>query len=152
MIMATQPRLPSRFPVGTRYIVEGEPGKGGQLRIVSRYVVMPSGVRYDLMTPVERARKPADLIRKRSGGPERHPRVVGVTRRHRQMGGEARGVELVNEGEVARRGADAPGRVAELRPRERRERPPRRTHLALGGLRPVERSLALAAVKRPHVA
>ena len=69
--MATQPRLPSRFPVGTRYIVEGEPGKGGQLRIVSRYVVMPSGVRYDLMTPVERARKPADLIRKGRGGPER---------------------------------------------------------------------------------
>jgi hypothetical protein len=66
--MSTQPRLPSRFPVGTRYIVEGEPGKGGQLRIVSRYVVMPSGVRYDLMTPAERARKPADLARKERGG------------------------------------------------------------------------------------
>ena len=61
--MATQPRLPTRFPVGTRYIVEGEPGKGGELRIVSRYVVMPSGVRYDLMTP-ERVRKPADFARK----------------------------------------------------------------------------------------
>lgn len=69
--MSTQPRLPSRFPVGTRYIVEGEPGKGGQLRIVSRYVVMPSGVRYDLMTPAERARKPADLARKERGGSER---------------------------------------------------------------------------------
>jgi hypothetical protein len=71
MIMATQPRLPSRFPVGTRYIVEGEPGKGGQLQIVSRYVVMPSGVRYDLMTPAERVRKPADLARKGHGGQER---------------------------------------------------------------------------------
>ena len=49
--MALQSRLPTRFPVGTRYIVEGEPGTGGELRIVSRYVVMPSGVRYDLMTP-----------------------------------------------------------------------------------------------------
>jgi hypothetical protein len=68
--MATQPRLPSRFPVGTRYIVEGEPGKGGQLRIVSRYVVMPSGVRYDLM-PTERARKPADLARKERVGAKR---------------------------------------------------------------------------------
>jgi hypothetical protein len=48
--MATQSRLPARFPVGTRYIVEGEPGKGGKLHIVSRYLVMPSGVRYDLMT------------------------------------------------------------------------------------------------------
>ena len=65
--MATQPRLPSRFPVGTRYIVEGQPGKGGQLQIVSRYVVMPSGTRYDLM-PVQRARKPADLARKDRGG------------------------------------------------------------------------------------
>jgi hypothetical protein len=62
--MAIQSRLPSRFPVGTRLIVEGEPDKGGKLRIVSRYVVMPSGVRYDLMTPAERAQKPADLARK----------------------------------------------------------------------------------------
>jgi hypothetical protein len=69
--MSTQPRLPSRFPVGTRYIVEGKPGKGGQLRIVSRYVVMPSGVRYDLM-PAERPRTPADLARKQRGGS--HPR------------------------------------------------------------------------------
>ena len=67
IVMATQPRLPSRFPVGTRYIVEGEPGKGGKLRIVSRYVVMPSGVRYDLMTP-ERAPNSADLARKRRSG------------------------------------------------------------------------------------
>ncbi len=62
--MATEPRLPARFPVGTRLIVEGEPGTGGKLRIVSRYVVMPSGARYDLMTPGDRARKPADLARK----------------------------------------------------------------------------------------
>ena len=78
--MGTEPRLPSRFPVGTRLIVEGEPGKGGKLRIVSRYVVMPSGVRYDLMTPAERARKPADLARKGRPRPERHrtvPRRAG---------------------------------------------------------------------------
>jgi hypothetical protein len=62
MIMATQIRLPSRFPVGTHYIVEGEPREGGQPRIVSRHVVLPSGIRYDLMTPAERARKPADLV------------------------------------------------------------------------------------------
>jgi hypothetical protein len=65
MIMAPQPRLPTRFPVGTHYIVEGEPKKGGQPRIVSRYAVMPSGMRYDLMTPVERVHKPADLARDR---------------------------------------------------------------------------------------
>jgi hypothetical protein len=62
--MGMQPRLPSRFPVGTHYIVEGKPGKGGKLRIVSRYVVMPSGIRYDLMPPAQRARKLADVARK----------------------------------------------------------------------------------------
>jgi hypothetical protein len=65
--VATQIRLPSRFPVGTHYIVEGEPRKGGQVRIVSRYVVMPGGVRYDLMTPAKRVREPADLARKARG-------------------------------------------------------------------------------------
>jgi hypothetical protein len=65
MVMAPLRQLPSRFPVGTHYIVEGEPRKGGQPRIVSRYVVMPSGIRYDLMTPAERVRKPADLARNR---------------------------------------------------------------------------------------
>jgi hypothetical protein len=66
-IMALQPRLPSRFPVGTRYILEGEPGIGGKLRIVSRYVVMPNGRRYDLMTPAERARKRRARIERRAG-------------------------------------------------------------------------------------
>lgn len=64
LIMALQQsRLPEQFPVGTHYIVEGEPVKGGKLRIVSRYLVMPSGVRYDLMGTPEPARKP-DLARK----------------------------------------------------------------------------------------
>jgi hypothetical protein len=62
--MALRSRLPTRFPVGTRYIVEGEPGTGGELRIVSRYVVMPSGVRYDLMTPADRVRNQATGPRK----------------------------------------------------------------------------------------
>ena len=63
--MTTISRLPSRFPVGTHYIVEGEPGQGGTLRIVSRYVVLPSGIRYDLTATAERVRTPADLVRKR---------------------------------------------------------------------------------------
>ena len=69
--MGMQPRLPSRFPVGTHYIVEGEPLKGGKPRIVSRYVVMPSGIRYDLMPRAGRARKLADLAHK---GHSRTPR------------------------------------------------------------------------------
>jgi hypothetical protein len=41
-------RLPTRFPVGTRYVVEGEPNQNGELRITSRYVLLPSGVRLEL--------------------------------------------------------------------------------------------------------
>jgi hypothetical protein len=43
-------RLPSRFPVGTRYVVEGR-GNQGQLRICSRYLEFPDGRQIDL--PVE---------------------------------------------------------------------------------------------------
>jgi hypothetical protein len=62
--MPTQSRLPARFPVGTHYIIEGKPGKGGTLRITSRYLVMPSGERYDLTATAGRIRKPADIARK----------------------------------------------------------------------------------------
>jgi len=40
--------LPARFPVGTRYVVEGRPGKAGEMTIVSRQVILPSGERFDL--------------------------------------------------------------------------------------------------------
>ena len=35
--------LPRRLPVGTVYVVEGRGGQHGDLRVSSRYVVMPSG-------------------------------------------------------------------------------------------------------------
>ena len=44
--------LPTRFPVGARYVVEGRGGEDGQLRVFSRYVVLPGGRRIKL---------PADL-------------------------------------------------------------------------------------------
>jgi hypothetical protein len=43
--------LPDRFPVGTRYVIEGRGGRGG-LRIYSRYLEFPDGRHVDL---------PADL-------------------------------------------------------------------------------------------
>jgi hypothetical protein len=49
--------LPSRFPVGTRYVVEGEDGKDGVLRITARYLIYPDGTRVDLM--VGKTRRPA---------------------------------------------------------------------------------------------
>jgi len=58
-------RLPNRFPIGTRYVVEGRGGSRGRLRIRSRYLEFPDGKHVDL--PVERsapARKRRALPRK----------------------------------------------------------------------------------------
>jgi hypothetical protein len=41
-------RLPKRFPVGTTYVVEGRGGESGNLRVFSRYVVLPNGQRINL--------------------------------------------------------------------------------------------------------
>jgi hypothetical protein len=46
---ATTARLPSRFPAGTRFVVEGEDGAGGRMRVVARYLVYPDGTRIDLL-------------------------------------------------------------------------------------------------------
>jgi hypothetical protein len=46
-------RLPSRFPVGTRYVVEGRGGVHGELRISLRYLEFPDGRQVAL--PVEQA-------------------------------------------------------------------------------------------------
>jgi hypothetical protein len=36
-------RLPNRFPVGTRYVIEGRSAGEGRLRIQSRYLEFPDG-------------------------------------------------------------------------------------------------------------
>ena len=36
-------RLPRRFPVGAKYVVEGYGGDVGNLRVIARYVVLPAG-------------------------------------------------------------------------------------------------------------
>jgi hypothetical protein len=41
-------RLPSRFPVGTRYVVEGHGGGQGRLRIHLRYLEFPDGRQVEL--------------------------------------------------------------------------------------------------------
>jgi hypothetical protein len=56
-------RLPDRFPVGTRYIIEGSGGAEGRLRIHLRYLEFPDGRQLDLSSglPVDlagRARRP----------------------------------------------------------------------------------------------
>jgi hypothetical protein len=39
------------LPSGTRYVIEGRPGKSGQLRIVSRQVILPSGEQINVSGP-----------------------------------------------------------------------------------------------------
>ena len=55
-------RLPSRFPVGTRYVVEGRGGGEGRLHIHSRYLEFPDGRHVDL---------PVDLAERTRGAPRR---------------------------------------------------------------------------------
>jgi hypothetical protein len=63
-------RLPKRFPVGTTYVVEGRGGEDGNLRVFSRYVVLPDGRRINLgadsaSAAASRARRPRS---RQSGG------------------------------------------------------------------------------------
>jgi hypothetical protein len=36
-------RLPSRFPVGTKFVIEGRRGREGQVQIFSRHLEFPDG-------------------------------------------------------------------------------------------------------------
>jgi hypothetical protein len=41
-------RLPDRFPVGTRYVIEGRGGSDGRTRIHLRYLEFPDGRQVEL--------------------------------------------------------------------------------------------------------
>lgn len=69
--------LPDRFPVGTRYVIEGRGGGNGLLRVHSRYLEFPDGRHVDL---------PIDLA-KRTGVRSRQD----TRRRVRRRGGRATG-------------------------------------------------------------
>ena len=48
-------RLPSRFPVGTKFVIEGKRGGEGQVQVFSRYLEFPDGTFVPLPThPVQR--------------------------------------------------------------------------------------------------
>ncbi|MGE5164068.1 MAG: hypothetical protein ACM3IH_08600 [Sphingobacteriales bacterium] len=58
-------RLPSRFPVGTKFVIEGKPGREGQVQVFNRYLEFPDGT--FLRLPLRPAKdKPAPAGR-RSG-------------------------------------------------------------------------------------
>ena len=41
-------RLPSRFPVGTKFVIEGKRGGEGQVQVYSRYLEFPDGTFFRL--------------------------------------------------------------------------------------------------------
>jgi hypothetical protein len=90
------PQLPKRLPAGSVYVVEGRVGRHGNLRVSSRYLVMPSGEK--LKIPMElAARQPVRTSSRRPFGRDsnqssrleefsRGPKKIAVVRgtsRHR---------------------------------------------------------------------
>lgn len=45
---STSSRLPSRFPVGTKFVIEGRRRGEGQVQIFSRYLEFPDGTLFPL--------------------------------------------------------------------------------------------------------
>lgn len=90
-------RLPKRFPVGTTFVVEGRAiaadGKNNEnLRVFSRFVVLPGGRRIDLggdATALTRSRRPRSRNRqtaasRATGGAKKIVSERGTTlRQHR---------------------------------------------------------------------
>jgi len=54
MMPVATARLPSRFPAGTKFVVEGEDAAHGGVRIVKRYLVYPDGRQVNLLAVAPR--------------------------------------------------------------------------------------------------
>jgi hypothetical protein len=63
--------LPSRFPVGTKFVIEGRPAGDGEVQIFKRHIEFPDG-RY-LQLPA-RPEKPRSAALRRSRRPPVEPR------------------------------------------------------------------------------
>ena len=78
-------RLPHRFPVGATYVVEGYGGEDGDLRVISRYVVLPSGRRIDVPGAVRPPVPAAAVAFSRTANPKQS----------QEKNGSARGTEKI---------------------------------------------------------
>ena len=65
-------RLPSRFPVGTKFVIEGKRGGEGQVQIVSRYLEFPDGTLFPL--PVRPSKRTTPRPGRRARGRRRGTR------------------------------------------------------------------------------
>lgn len=76
---AVTARLPSRFPAGTKFVVEGEDAADGGTRIVARYLVYPDGRQVNLLAGAPRL---FDCCAQRAASATRHRRAA----HHRESG------------------------------------------------------------------
>jgi hypothetical protein len=69
----TPTRLPWRFPVGAKYVVEGYGGDEGNFQVIARYVVMPGGQRINV--PADISSPPRALaFRRRANAKQSRPK------------------------------------------------------------------------------
>jgi hypothetical protein len=73
-------RLPSRFPVGTKFVIEGKRGREGQVQVFNRYLEFPDGTFFPLPTqPAKRTPAPpgrrARRTRSRGQRPSSRPKA-----------------------------------------------------------------------------
>jgi len=66
-------RLPRRFPVGAKYVVEGYGGDDGSLRVIARYVVLPGGQRINVPSDLSRPAPPRALPFRRNSSSKQSP-------------------------------------------------------------------------------
>ncbi len=66
-------RLPRRFPVGAKYVVEGYGGDNGKLRVIARYVVLPGGQRINVPSDLSRPASPRALPFRRNSSSKQSP-------------------------------------------------------------------------------
>jgi hypothetical protein len=73
-IMASRlSRFPSRFPVGTKFVIEGKRGGEGQVQVFSRYLEFPDGTFFPLPArPPKRESPPAGRRTRRSRSSRGH--------------------------------------------------------------------------------
>ena len=67
-------RLPSRFPVGTKFVIEGQRLVEGQVQIFRRFIEFPDGTHFRLPTRPDKR-----LAKRKSAAP---PRRTRAARRH----------------------------------------------------------------------
>ena len=85
--------LPKRFPVGARYVVEGRGGEDGDLRVFSRYIVLPGGQRINVPSDLSkfgamsvhapRVKRGSSRARRSRTTMKKNMRGAGTTRQQR---------------------------------------------------------------------